>query len=178
MSDKAVAELNEAVIRFALELYDNGKTETLNHFGIDKDDIAALRSLSVGSMRAMRNYTSLVMDFKFNSGRARHLVKHIQHETDKLNKVNRMIELGASQKMLEEMVGIDREEFRKMRSKLDMNADERGRPRALNDHESNLVNEIMIKNSDFEQIDLYILIGMETGIPLSSVWTYNRTMQM
>lgn len=172
----AVAELNEAVIKFVLELYDNGRFEALNHMGICKDDIESLKELNIGSMRNMRNYPTLIVDFKFDKSRAIHLVKHIKTEAENKSKVNALIGLGASQPMLEDLSGIDREEFKKRKAQLGITEDSRGRPPALDDEEVNRVNEIMRLNKGLDQIGLYILIGNETGINLSSVWAYNQSM--
>ncbi len=176
--NKAVAELNEEIIKFLIKLYDNGRFEALSHMGVSKDDVNSFCRLEVGSLRNLGNYPTLIADFKFNSQRARHLVDHIKCETDKNFKLTRLIELGASHTMMEALVGMDRDEVKKRKCQLGITEDGRGRPHTLTDHEVNMVNEILRANKDIDQIDLYTIIGSETGVPLSSVWQYNQNMDI
>ena len=174
--NKAIAELNEAVIKFLIKQHGNGRFEVLKHLGVTNDDINLLQGLQIGSLGNMSNYPTLIADFKFNSERARHIVKHIQSETDRNSKLTRLIELGASHTMMEAICGMDRDEVKKRKCQLGITEDGRGRPNALSDDDINRVNEILRSHKDSDEIDLYILIGAETGVPLSSVWQYNQSM--
>ncbi len=177
-SNKAIAELNEAIIKFILEQFDSGRFETLDYIGINKSDVNSLRSLNVGEMRNIRNFPTLIADFKFNGDRAHHLVKHIESEADKNTKTDCLIELGASQPMLETLTGLDREEFKKRKGQMGIVDTNRGRPCALTDKEINRVNEILRHNKELGQIELYIQIGEESGINLSSVWAYIQSAEL
>jgi hypothetical protein len=170
----AMAEFNDAIVRFILGLDLDGRHECLKQMGVDQELLELIRQMPTEACHRLRRFPSPVADVALNANRLRWALEYADKEASRDRRIDALIRMGASQPMMEEFA-VTREDYRLRRKRLGLDS-RQGRPPALTDAQITQITRVFRASREVEVIDdpmeLYYRIGVETGIPLGPVWGY------
>lgn len=176
MENNLVSELNHIIFRYIINLYREDTYTAINQTTLSSDVIENIKSLKMEDFERLSSFKTPIADISFSEKRIQHLLTHIKHESARDDLIDRMIKMDASQAMLEALCGIDHKTFRHRRNQLGMSPASAGRPSALTENQSILVNDLFKKYKEENDVFIrYYKVGLESGFPLSQIWQYMQS---
>ncbi len=170
-------ELNACLLRRAIEAYNSNDPNQLAEMQAMGFDTALLERISQTTSEVFTQICAFdIIEVRLDPRRVELLCEFAEREKDARKLINRLIELGASQSMLHELVGLDPREFRNRRKMLGLPAAAQGRPADLTDEQADrLYHALRHGPEDFPgPLERYRYLGEETGLPLAQIWTHLR----
>ncbi len=174
-------ELNAYLLRRAVEAYHSNDSQMLTELMSMGFDTPLLERISQTTSGVFTRICSFdIIDYTLDPRRVELICEFAEGEKEARKLLNRLIELGASQAMLRELIGLDSREYRNRRKMLGLPATSQGRPVDLTDSQANhLFDAIRRYPSDLTNpLEKYRYLGEETGLPLAQIWTHMRTNDM
>ena len=174
MEEQLNCELNACLLRYVISASNKHDHQTLCEMGLDIALMERVKGMNADVFTRLSKFN--IADVTFNSHRFGLMLDFVEHERTMDALMNEMIKLGASQSMLEDLVGVDPRDYRDRRKTLGMAPATQGRPPDLDAQQANAVYEAMKKYPEKENEDnlpnWYCLLGKETGLPLSIIWQH------
>lgn len=114
---------------------------------------------------------ALQLSLEVDSYELKRAVDRARAEVQTQRLEDRLLALGASSKMMNELCGWSPDYFRQRRRELGFK-DRGGRPRTPSDSEQEEIKRAAGKYADLPERERYVMIGETTEVALSSVWVY------
>lgn len=169
-------DINSFIIQHITRLYNNRDFDGLKQMGLSKTLATRVANLSLWDSARLSEFRVQIGDIFVDEKRLDMMIDHNQHEGAKNILIDHMIKMEASQVMLQELTGIDHEEYRGRRRALDLPKATSGRPPALSEEESIDVHNTWLRYKDeIDGLVRYYYVGLKTKISLSRIWQHMQT---
>ncbi|MGD8594568.1 MAG: STY4526/YPO1902 family pathogenicity island replication protein [Gammaproteobacteria bacterium] len=167
------SEFNAFIIRFVISAFNEKNHAALQEIGLTPKQLQRLRNMTLDDLGRLSSFRTTVANISFDARRLDLMIDHVESEGARDSIVDQMIQMGASQAMLEDLAGIDHSEYRNRRRVLGLPKASAGRPAAISEDQALQVYQSWRKHADeLDDLKRYYFLGLETGIPLSQIWTH------
>ena len=167
------SEFNAFIIRFVISAFNEKNVIALQEIGLTPKQLQRLRSMTLDDLERLSNFRTTIANISFDARRLDLMIDHVEREGERDSIINQMIEMGASQAMLEDLAGIDHSDYRNRRRVLGLPKASAGRPAAISEDQALQVYQSWRKHIDEpDNLKRYYFLGLETGIPLAQIWTH------
>lgn len=171
-----VNEFNAYIVRYVIGAYNERNQAALQEMGLTPAQLTRLKNMTMDAMVRFCGFNAPVANVSFVGRHLDLMMDHAEREGARDIIIDQCIMMEASQAMLEELAGVDRNEFRKRRTFLGLPQAGSGRPHALTEEQAlQVYNSWRRHKSERDALNLYYYLGLDTGLPLSEVWTHMKT---
>lgn len=170
-------ELNACLLRRAVDAYNSNDSLMLEELQSMGFDAPLLERISHTTSEVFTHLCSFdIVDYRLDPRRVNLLCELAEREKDSRHLTDRVIELGASQAMLHNLIGLDPRDFRIRRKMLGLPAATQGRPATLTDDQVDHLYQVMRDFNNFPNLlAKYRHLSEKTGLAVSQIWAHLRT---
>lgn len=168
---------NAFLLREATKHYNNRDFDRLREMGLSPKTAKVIADLPIRIAERFACFRAEACSLKVVSDNyILMLIQHVQHEDRRDILTDQLIQMGASQAMLAELLGLDANDYRNRRRALGLPKACAGRPAALTEEESVRTHSALHRHRDEKDMLIkFYKVGMETGIPLARIWQHMQT---
>jgi hypothetical protein len=180
-------DLNAYLLRLALNAYHAHDHQALRDMGLDicasnGDTGEAIKALLDRAKTMNASIFAMgcgfrIADVTFNPRLFSLMMDYAERESELNALINKLISLGASQSMMEDLTGIDGREYRARRNSLGLPPGAKGRPHALSEDQIACLYDAHRQCQDgLDEMNRYLFLGETTNLPLAQIWSHMKQM--
>ena len=172
------SELNYSIINFIAAARQANDFRALKQLGLDNQLIERLSKMSFDQMQRFKSLRTPIAKVTVDPRHFELCMDYIVTESTADDIKNQMILMNASAAMLADLAGMDITEFRTRRKRLGLEKASQGRPVSLTADESIILSQAWSKYDDEKnELMRYFKVGVDTKLPLNSVWAFMKLEQ-